>query len=33
VTASVNKQLRELRTSVDAVQTSVNTLNTTNLGG
>lgn len=29
VTASVNKQLRQLRTSVDAIQTSVNTLNTT----
>ena len=29
VTASVNKQLRALRTSVDAIQTSINTLNTT----
>ena len=29
VTASVNKQLHALRTSVDAIQTSVNTLNTT----
>jgi chromosome segregation ATPase len=29
VTASVNKQLHTLRTSVDAIQNSVNTLNTT----
>ena len=29
VTASVNKQLSTLRTSVDAIQNSVNTLNTT----
>ena len=29
VTASVNKQLRTLSTSVDAIQTSINTLNTT----
>jgi septal ring factor EnvC (AmiA/AmiB activator) len=29
VTASVNKQLHSLRTSVDAIQNSVNSLNTT----